>query len=258
MLDVDDGPRQLAEGGHQPGHVGRVLPNRRLVEHVQHILESARERDGESHALRFTPGERRRGAVEGDVAQPDGVQGVQASLDLLLDTRGGGRQVRFCEARARPIDRAREQVGQAQPLPKDGCCRGVHTRSAAPVAALAAALGAGGVEMDRFQIAEPRAATDAGGGPGERGLGAAGTAFPSCADRGRAEGSSGLDDGAGLHGGIAKLDPAHLDGDVVGLGRIERGWVRATCERTIIDVDGSRAQLGYQEAKERAVTARHA
>ncbi len=51
VFDIDDRTQQIPESGQQTYHVGGVLSDRRLVEHVQHIFEAAGQGDRQPHAL---------------------------------------------------------------------------------------------------------------------------------------------------------------------------------------------------------------
>jgi len=51
VLDVHNWTRQVSEGREQSRYVSGVLPNRRLVENVQHVLEAAGQSYGQPYPL---------------------------------------------------------------------------------------------------------------------------------------------------------------------------------------------------------------
>ena len=111
-------------------HVGEVQPGRGLVEDVERAPgRDLRQLGRELHALRLPAGQRRRGLAEPDVAEPDGVQRLQAAADL--------RDV--LEELERLLDRHVEHVGDALALE-------LHLERLA-VVALAVALLAGHVDV---------------------------------------------------------------------------------------------------------------
>ena len=73
MLDDDDRVPQVAElfqRVEQPFVVAGVQADGRLVEDVRHAHQAAPDLAGQADALELAAGERRRGAVERQVAEP--------------------------------------------------------------------------------------------------------------------------------------------------------------------------------------------
>ena len=91
VLDDDHRIAQLgkaAEGDQQPVVVAGVQADRRLVEDVEHAHQPRADLAGQSDALRFAAGERRRRAVERQVVQADVDQEHQPGPDLLEQLLG--------------------------------------------------------------------------------------------------------------------------------------------------------------------------
>ena len=88
MLDDQHGVAQVAQphqGLDQPQVVALVQTDARLVEDVEHADERRADLRGEADALRLAARERRRGALQREVAHPDVVQEAQPLRDLPDD-----------------------------------------------------------------------------------------------------------------------------------------------------------------------------
>ena len=68
--------------------VAGMEADRRLVEHVEHAREPRTDLRGEPDPLAFAPGERRRLAVEGEVAEADLIEEREPARDLLHEFDG--------------------------------------------------------------------------------------------------------------------------------------------------------------------------
>jgi hypothetical protein len=53
VLDKDDRSRQVAKGRQQALHIRRVLPDGRLIQHMQQVFQPADQRQRQANALRF-------------------------------------------------------------------------------------------------------------------------------------------------------------------------------------------------------------
>ena len=85
VLDDDDRVAlvaQLRERVEQLVVVARVQADRRLVENVEHADQSAADLAGQADALRFAAGERRGGAVERQIVEPDVAQESRAGREF--------------------------------------------------------------------------------------------------------------------------------------------------------------------------------
>ena len=91
--------------------VARMQADRRFVENVQHADQPAADLSGQANALRFAAGERRRGAVEREVVEPDVHQEAEPAADFLQHL-GGDERPRVVEHQiAEELDRvAHRQV----------------------------------------------------------------------------------------------------------------------------------------------------
>ena len=81
VLDDDDRVAQVAQlmqRVEQRSIVARMQADRRLVENVQHADQAAADLAGQADALRFAAGERRGGAVERQIFEPDVEQETRA------------------------------------------------------------------------------------------------------------------------------------------------------------------------------------
>ena len=90
VLDDDHGVAEVAEPlerADQPVVVALVEPDRRLVEDVEHADELRADLRREPQPLRLAARERRRRAVELEVADADVVEERQPLADLLHDPR---------------------------------------------------------------------------------------------------------------------------------------------------------------------------
>ena len=86
VLDHDQRVAEVAQPhqrGDQPGVVALVQPDRRLVEDVEDAHQARADLGRQSDALRLAAGERSRGAVQGQVVEPNIHQEVQPRADLL-------------------------------------------------------------------------------------------------------------------------------------------------------------------------------
>ena len=79
---------QLFERVQQAVVVAMVQSDRRLVEHVEHAPQLRSDLRGQADALAFAAGKCCRRAIQRDVAQPDGMQKLQALDDLVHDASG--------------------------------------------------------------------------------------------------------------------------------------------------------------------------
>ncbi len=82
---------QRADDRDQPVDVARVQPDARLVQDEEGVDERRAEARGEVDALDLAAGERPRGPVEREVAEPDLLQVAQARDDRVVGELGGGR-----------------------------------------------------------------------------------------------------------------------------------------------------------------------
>ncbi len=86
VLDDDDRVAQVAQLGERVEQalvVARVQADRRFVENVEHADEAAADLAGQANALRFAAGERRGGAIEREIFEPDVVQEAEPAADFL-------------------------------------------------------------------------------------------------------------------------------------------------------------------------------
>ena len=99
VLDDDDRVSQVAqlrERVQQPVVVARVQADRRLVEDVEHAHQSAADLAGQTDPLRLAAGERRGGALECEIVEPDVEQESQPAANFL-EYLGGDDLPRFVE-----------------------------------------------------------------------------------------------------------------------------------------------------------------
>ncbi len=73
---------QSFERGEQPAVVARVQADGGLVEHVENAAQSRADLRGQANALRFAAGKRGGRAIEGEIAEPDGEQKIEALGDF--------------------------------------------------------------------------------------------------------------------------------------------------------------------------------
>ena len=92
--------RSSLERVEQPVVVARVQADRRFVEDVEHADQAAADLAGQANALRLAAGERRRGAVEREVFEPDVEQEAEPAADFL-EHFVGDQLLRCRRARAR-------------------------------------------------------------------------------------------------------------------------------------------------------------
>ena len=168
VFHVNHGTGQLAERRHQARHIGRMLPDCRFVQHVQHILQPAGQRHRQPHPLRLAARQRGRRPVQRDIAKPHRIQRVQAPHNLRLQPRHRRRNLDAREKRPYIRHGQRQQVWQPEAAPPHRCGSRMHARIAAPFAALAFTMRARTVEMHRRYIAEPGSARRAHRRPGQR------------------------------------------------------------------------------------------
>ena len=91
MLDHQHGVAeipQVFERTEQPCVVARVQPDARLIQHVKHAAQSRPNLRRQANPLCFSAGERRRGALQTEVAQAHGEKKVDALRDFLLRPSG--------------------------------------------------------------------------------------------------------------------------------------------------------------------------
>ena len=91
VLDQHQGVAQIAQvrqRAEQPAVVARVQPDRRLVQDVQDAGESAADLAGQTDALRFAAGKRRRRPAERQVLESDIHQELQSVGDLAEQLAG--------------------------------------------------------------------------------------------------------------------------------------------------------------------------
>ena len=91
VLDHDHRVAEVAqalERGDQPRVVALVQADRGLVEDVEHADQRRADLRGQPDALRLAARQRRRGAVQRQVADADVVEEAQALLDLAQDQPG--------------------------------------------------------------------------------------------------------------------------------------------------------------------------
>ncbi len=93
------------------GRCPLVEADRRLVEHVEHAHQLAADLGGQPDALALAAGERRRRAVERQVADPDVVEEAQPVLDLGAPPSRRS-PARACRAAARPSRRGDPTTGR--------------------------------------------------------------------------------------------------------------------------------------------------
>ena len=79
---------KLLQRGDEPRVVARVEADRRLVEHVQHAAQAAADLAGQSNALGFAAGERRRRAAEREVVEADVDQEREPVFDFANQFAG--------------------------------------------------------------------------------------------------------------------------------------------------------------------------
>ena len=118
VLDHDQGVagrRQLIQRVEQHRVVARMQADGRLIEHVAHALQIRTELRGQADALRLAARERRRRAIERQVAQAHALQKVQPAGDLGQHIARDGALARtepqLLEERAQLRDRQRGQLG---------------------------------------------------------------------------------------------------------------------------------------------------
>ena len=111
VLDDEHGVPEVAQPLERPDQlvvVALVQPDRRLVEDVEHADELRADLRREPEPLRLAAGERRRGAVELEVADADVVEERQPRADLLQDPLAD-QALRFGELELlHEADRARD------------------------------------------------------------------------------------------------------------------------------------------------------
>ena len=91
VLDDEHGVAEIAQAAERRDEalvVALVQADARLVEHVHHAGELAAELAREPDALRLAAGERRAGAVERQVVEPDVEQEAEARVDLAQRALG--------------------------------------------------------------------------------------------------------------------------------------------------------------------------
>ena len=106
--------------------VARMQADGRLVEHVAHALQVRAELRGEPDALRLAARERRRGAVERQIAQARPARGTQARADLGEQHRARSRarapsRRRRRRTRALAVDRSARRAAAMERSRKRTC-----------------------------------------------------------------------------------------------------------------------------------------
>ena len=100
----------------QPLIVARMQADRRFVENVEHADQAAADLAGQANALRFAAGERRGGAIEREIFEPDIDQETQPAADFLQhffgDFPSSGVELQFAEKLAGVADRQAANLGQ--------------------------------------------------------------------------------------------------------------------------------------------------
>jgi hypothetical protein len=129
------GVAQAAQQAEQPLHVARVQPHARLVEHVERVHEARPERVGEADALRLAAGERARGAVEREVAEPHVDEEAHPRARLVEDVGGdlplGAAQLEPAEPPVERVDRHRRGVADRPLADAHGQRLGLEARAPA-------------------------------------------------------------------------------------------------------------------------------
>ena len=250
VLDIDDRTCEPAEGGQQAGDVVRVLPDGRLVEDVQHIFETAGHSHGQAHPLGLAARHGGGGAIEGDVTETDGDQGVDATDDFVAQALCRSRQFGVGEKGAELVDRKSEKVRQAHPGPAHGRRLGVHAGFPAALAAFAFAVLTDLVEMLRLERAEPGVAPGADRRAAEGLFDVRAMNLQSLDPEGRGR-VNGLASPPG-RGAFAQV--GDFDLDIMGLGRIE--FARAT--GTAIHKKRIPVELTFKQLEQSSVTAEDA
>ena len=97
-------------------HVVRVQADRGLVEHVGHVGEARAEVADHLHPLRLAAGERRRLAVEAQVAEPDLARGCRACRAAPSSAGRDRRGVDRGEQRREVVDLHRRALGDVAAL----------------------------------------------------------------------------------------------------------------------------------------------
>ena len=93
VLDDEDGVAvvpKLADDVEQPGRVGRMKSGGRLVEDVENAAQPASGLRSEPDALDLAAGERVRGPVEAQIAEPEPLEQVRSFQERLADGLSGG------------------------------------------------------------------------------------------------------------------------------------------------------------------------
>ena len=151
VLDDDQRVAEIAqplERFQKPCVVALMQPDAGLVEDVQNADESAADLRGETDALAFAAGQRRRPAREREVVQTDVHEEAEPCVELLQDRRGDrllrGRKRQFAQEIARAPDVHIAQVGDVDPADRD--------RERGGLQALALAVGARDVRHEGLDL----------------------------------------------------------------------------------------------------------
>ena len=121
---------QIVHDAGQAHDVGRVQADGRLVQHVEHAGGAVADRAGQLHALALTGGEGGRGAVQGEVIQPQVHQAAGCGAEGLADALGHGAHFRGQAGghAVHPLgqlgQRHRAGIGQRD-TPQTGCAGGL-------------------------------------------------------------------------------------------------------------------------------------
>ena len=118
VLDHQHGVAQVAqifERRQQAAVVAMMQADRRLVEHVEHAAQLRANLRGQTNALAFAAGKRRRRAVERNVIQSHGIQELQTLDHFVHDAPGdlffAPRQLDASRHFERPRNRQRREFG---------------------------------------------------------------------------------------------------------------------------------------------------
>ena len=138
VLDDQQGvapvPQEL-ERSDQVLHVRGMQPDRGLVQDVEHPDQLGPQRGGEPNAPRLAPGQRRRGPIEREVAQPHLTEHPQAGEELgpdgLRDLGRGPRDAQLLHRGVSRIHVLRQQLRQPQPSHGHGARSGSQSLAVA-------------------------------------------------------------------------------------------------------------------------------
>ena len=130
-------------------HVNGMLPDGRLVKHVQHVLQLAGERHSQPDTLRFAARERWRGSIKRHIVEANVMECIQTTADLSGESRRLAWRVVVGKELPRIANRPPQQFSEAQTMPTYAGGLWMDTRPAASIAALAVAVGTRRVKVQR-------------------------------------------------------------------------------------------------------------